>query len=100
VTRRAADTTDGIYAMNTMFLLMAQYGGRAIIPIDVVCRDYFAHLTPEKLIRKISSGEIALPLVRVETSQKSSKGVSLSDLAAYLDSRIAAARKEMNQLAG
>ena len=30
---------------NTAFLLMAQYGGAAIIPLEVVCRDYFRHLT-------------------------------------------------------
>ena len=38
--------------MNTALLLMAQYGGKAIIPIDEVCRDYFSHLTPTKLVRK------------------------------------------------
>lgn len=31
--------------MNTAFLLMAQYGGAAVIPIDAVCRDYFWHLS-------------------------------------------------------
>ena len=30
--------------MNTAFLLMAQYGGKAIVPIEDVCRDYFSHL--------------------------------------------------------
>ena len=39
--------------MSTAFLLMAQSDGKAIIPIDDVCRDY---LTPTKLVRKISSG--------------------------------------------
>ncbi|TJW03159.1 MAG: hypothetical protein E5W82_32810 [Mesorhizobium sp.] len=53
---------------------MAQYGGKAIIPIDDVCRDYFSHLTPPKLIREISMGEIALPLVQIEDSQKRAKG--------------------------
>ena len=52
--------------MNTAFRLMAQHGSKAIIPIDAVCRDYFFHLTPAKLVRKISKGEIALPLVRIE----------------------------------
>lgn len=32
--------------MNTAFLLMAQYSGAAVIPIDRVCKDYFSHLTP------------------------------------------------------
>ncbi len=84
--------------MNTAFLLMAQYGGAAVIPIDKVCRDYFWHLTPEKLVRKISGGEIALPLVRIEASQKSAKGVHLVDLAKWIDARAEAARKECRQL--
>lgn len=84
--------------MNTAFLLMAQYSGAAVIPIDKVCRDYFSHLTPEKLVRKISAGDIALPLVRIESSERCAKGVALNDLAAWIDQRIAAARKECAQL--
>lgn len=86
--------------MNTAFILMAQYGAKAIIPVEDVCRDYFRHLTPEKLIRKVSLGEIALPLVRIETSKKCAKGVGLVDLATYLDRHIEAARKECDQLCG
>jgi Pyocin activator protein PrtN len=59
----------------------------AVIPINDVCRDYFPHLTPTKLVQKISAGEIAIPLVRIESSQKSAKGVHLADLAEYLDAR-------------
>lgn len=84
--------------MNTAFLLMAQYDGKAIIPIQDVCRDYFCHLHVDKLVQKISAGEIAIPLVRIETSQKSAKGVHLCDLAKYLDARAEAARKEMISL--
>lgn len=79
---------------------MAQYGGRPIIPLDLVVRDYFSHLSAEKLVRKISDGEIALPLVRIEASAKAAKGVQLNDLADYLDKRIEAARKECRQLNG
>ncbi|MGE8131599.1 pyocin activator PrtN family protein [Methylobacterium sp. NPDC080182] len=86
--------------MNTAFILMAQYGPRAVIPVDLVCRDYFSHLRPEELVRKVSAGEIALPLVRIEASQKCAKGVGLVDLAAYLDRHIEAARKECEQLCG
>jgi hypothetical protein len=85
-------------SMNTAFLLMAQYGGRAIIPIEDVCRDYFSHLNPTKLVRKINAGEIAIPLVRMEASQKCAKGVHVLDLAKYLDARVEAARKEMTAL--
>ncbi len=86
--------------MNTAFLLLAQYDGKAVIPIELVCRDYFSHLTPVKLIAKISAGDIAIPLVRIENSQKCAKGVHLQDLAIYLDARVEAARKEMTALTG
>ncbi|WP_150612266.1 pyocin activator PrtN family protein [Pandoraea terrigena] len=86
--------------MNTTFLLLAQYGATAVVPIDAVCRDYFTHLTPEKLLRKIGSGDVALPLVRMEGSQKTAKGVHVEDLAAYIDRRRSAAVKECAQLCG
>lgn len=67
--------------MNTAFLLMAQYDRQAVMPIELVCRDYFRHLTPEKLVRKVIVSGIALPLLRLEKSQKYAKGVHLQDLA-------------------
>ena len=85
---------------NTAFLLMAQYNGAAVVPIESVCRDYFRHLTVEKLLRKILAGQIALPILRMELSQKSARGVHLSDLANYLDKRREAALKECQQLCG
>lgn len=83
--------------MNTAFLLMAQYDAKAVIPAELVRRDYFPHLTLEKFLRKIGSGEIKLPLVRIEDSQKSARGVALQDLADYLDTRRKAALKEFEQ---
>ncbi len=84
--------------MNTAFLLMAQYNGAAVIPVDAVCRDYF-NLSVDQFCRKVSAGEIKLPLVRMEAgSQKAAKGVHLADLAAYIDERRAAAVKECRQL--
>ena len=68
------------------------------VPIEDVCRDYFSHLNPTKLVQKISAGEIAIPLVRMEASQKCAKGIHLVDLAKYLDARVEAARKEMMAL--
>jgi hypothetical protein len=73
--------------LNTLFLLMAQYEGRVIVPAETVCKDYFSHLTLTKFLRKVSIGEIELPLTRAERSQKSAKGVHLQDLASYLDKR-------------
>jgi Pyocin activator protein PrtN len=84
--------------MKTSFLLMAQYDGLAVIPVEWVCRDYFRHLTVEKFLRKVLVGEISLPIVRIEGSQKAAKGIHINDLAAYLDKQADAARKECEQL--
>ncbi|MCK9917122.1 pyocin activator PrtN family protein [Microbacteriaceae bacterium K1510] len=84
----------------TLFLLLAQYRGQTIVPLECVCRDFFAHLTPEKLLQKCLRGDISLPIVRIEKSQKSARGVHLTDLSAYLDERRAAAIKERDQLCG
>jgi hypothetical protein len=84
--------------MKTSFMLMAQYDGLAVIPLELVCRDYFRHLTVEKFLRKTMAGEISIPVVRIEASQKAAKGVHVTDLASYLDKQTEAARKECDQL--
>jgi hypothetical protein len=84
--------------MNTAFLLMAQYNGRAVIPAEMVCKDFFSHLTLDKFLRKVSAGEIKLPILRIEASQKSAKGIALQDLVDYLDERRSAALKKLAQL--
>ena len=91
---------DQAHTAPTLFLLMAQYNGQTVVPLDQVCRDFFGHLTVEKLLRKALRGDIALPIVRIETSQKAQRGVHLVDLAAYIDKRRAAAVKECRQLTG
>ena len=87
--------------MNTAFLLMAQYDAKAVIPVGLVVKDYFPHLTTENFVRKVGLGDINIPLVRIEPgSQKCAKGVHVNDLAKYIDDRRAAAVKEAKQLAG
>jgi Pyocin activator protein PrtN len=86
--------------MNTLFLLMAQYDGLAVTPLDKVCADYFSHLSVEKLQRKVMAAEIDLPIVRMEGSQKAAKGVHLQDLAKYLDDQRAKAVIENDKLQG
>ncbi|MDB5601160.1 MAG: Pyocin activator protein PrtN [Xanthobacteraceae bacterium] len=86
--------------MNTAFLLLAQYSGAAVIPLETVCRDYFSHLTPTQFARKATAGEIDLPVIRIEASQKAARGVHLHDLAKWIDARRAAAQKECDQLQG
>lgn len=45
-------------------------------------------------------GEIALPIVRIEASQKASKGVHIGDLADWIDRRRAEAQREVAALKG
>jgi hypothetical protein len=85
-------------SMTTAGILREQYGPRVIIPLDRVMEDYFPGLSQEHLLRRIGEGKLDLPVVRIDASQKAAKGVALTDLAAYLDRRIAAARKECRQL--
>ena len=84
--------------MKTAFILMAQYDGLAVIPVETVCRDYFAPLTVEQFLRKCLSGEIGLPVARMYGSQKAARGVHIQDLADYLDEKAKAARRERDQL--
>ena len=87
-------------SLSTTFLLMAPYNGKANIPIDEVRRDFISHLTLSKFLRKLSSGDIALPLMLLEKRQKCAKGVHLQDLADHLDKRRQAAQKELDRMTG
>jgi hypothetical protein len=78
--------------VNTLWLLMAQYEGQAVIPVDIVARDYFSHLDGGAFARKALAGEIQLPIMSLENSAKSARGVYIKDLATYIDTRAALAR--------
>jgi len=87
--------------MNTAFLLMAQYNGAAVITVEQVCRDYFQHMQPDYFVRQVTAGKIGLPLIQIDaTSNKSTRGVHVADLAAWIDDRRAAAQKECKLLTG
>jgi hypothetical protein len=86
--------------MNTLFLLMAQYDGQAVIPISKVCSDYM-NLTVEKFKLKQLHGEIDIPITRLgANSQKAALGIHITDLANYIDEQRTKARIEQNKLMG
>ncbi|RDS92551.1 pyocin activator PrtN family protein [Pseudomonas fluorescens] len=86
--------------MNTLFLLMAQYDGRVVIPLDRACADYM-NLTVEKFKYKQLRGEIDIPITRLGAdTQKASLGLHIQDLADYIDRQRAKAAKEQNQIMG
>jgi hypothetical protein len=62
-----------------LFDLDPQYNSRTVVPLDRMCRDFFSHLTVEKLLRKALPGDIPVPILRIETSQKAQRGVHLVD---------------------
>ena len=72
----------------TAALLREQFGPRVIIPLDRVMETYFPGVSQEHLLRRVGEGKLDLPVVRIDASQKSAKGVALVDLATYLDRRI------------
>jgi hypothetical protein len=86
--------------MNTAFILLARYDGLPVIPLALVVRDFFPHLSEQKLAGKIDRGEVRLPLIRIEASQKAARGIHINDLAAWIDARREAAAKELRQLTG
>lgn len=86
--------------MKTALILMAQYDGRAIIPLWEICRDYFNHLTPDAFVEKAKAGEIQIPIVYMDDGKRSPRGVHLADLAAYIDRRTKSARATCRKLTG
>lgn len=86
--------------MKTLFLLMAQYEGRAVVPLDRVCADYM-NLTVEKFKLKRLQGEIDIPIVRLGAqTQKAGLGIHLNDLAEYIDRQRQKALDEQSKLFG
>lgn len=86
--------------MNTLFLLMAQYDAKAVIPLNLVCTDYM-NLTVEKFKQKQFNGEIDIPITRLgANSQKASLGIHIKDLAEYIDRQRMKAVEEHKKLTG
>lgn len=75
--------------------LCEQYGGKTLLEIDLVATTYFG-LSPEKFLRKISEGDIMLPLTRMEpNNRKSKKFIATVDLGHYIKQRNKEARREL-----
>lgn len=83
--------------MDTRLLLMARYNAMPIVPLHLVREDFFPHLSLPKFLRKVNEYAIKLPVVRIDNSQKSAKGVHIDDLATYLDERRAEAKRDFER---
>ncbi|WP_374301383.1 pyocin activator PrtN family protein [Paracoccus sp. (in: a-proteobacteria)] len=82
--------------MDTLWMLTGRYQGLPLVPVDRIVEDFFPHLSKTNFLRKVADGQIALPLVNIEASQKSAKAVHLTDLASYVDARRAEAKREFD----
>lgn len=69
--------------MNTVFLLLAEFG-TTTIPLADVSEKYFG-LKPSTAEKKASMGEFALPTFRASDSQKAPRMIHVQDLAEHLD---------------
>jgi len=82
---------------DTLWMLQGRYEFKPIIPAETVAQDFF-DLQERAFLRKIDSGDIALPIVKLESSQKAAKGVHVKDLAEYIDQCAATARRERDRI--
>jgi len=86
--------------LTTVWLLLGMYEGRLQLTAGEVARDFFAHLSGEKLLRKIDAGDIDLAFIRCEGSSKAARYVDIRDLAGYLDARRAEANAVNDKIHG
>ena len=76
--------------MNTYFGLLAEFNGRAELPLEEVAPRYFGISVKTASARALAQG-LPVPAYRAVDSQKAPWLVSASDLANYLDKRRAEA---------
>ncbi|MEC9432685.1 MAG: pyocin activator PrtN family protein [Pseudomonadota bacterium] len=81
--------------MKTIMMLFARYEGQPQIPLDRVREDFFGGMTREVFKKKVESGEVPLPLIRLGKGQKAALMIALQDLADYLDRCADEARREL-----
>lgn len=78
--------------MNTYFGLLAEFDGRAELPLDEVAPRYFG-ISPRTASVRANAQALPVPAYRAGDSQKSPWLVSAVDLAKYLDERRAEAHE-------
>ena len=78
--------------MNTYFGLLAEFGGRAEIPLEEVAPRYFG-ISARTASMRACAQALPVPVYRAGDSQKSPWLVSAVDLAKYLDERRAEAHE-------
>jgi hypothetical protein len=83
----------------TMHLLMMEYGGRALIPLDELAEKLLG-LSIDTAKRRAGLCDLPFAAVRYGNSQKSPYLVHLQDLANYIESICSVARNEWCKMQG
>lgn len=79
---------------NLMVLaMMSRYDYLPLLPLEAVLADFFGGMTVKAFLRKVTEGEIDLPVVSMGSGQKATRAVHVKDLIAYINARRAAARR-------
>ncbi|HHR5538648.1 TPA: pyocin activator PrtN family protein [Klebsiella quasipneumoniae] len=79
--------------MNTVFLLMAEFG-TATIPLAQIAERYLG-MKPSTADKKAGAGDLPIPTFRIGDSQKAPRMVHVKDLAEFIDTRRKEAKKEL-----
>ncbi len=82
---------------STLWMLQGRYEYMPIIPAKKVAQDFFG-IEERAFLRKVDSGDIDLPIVKLERSQKALKGVHIKDLAELIDRRVESARRQQERI--
>lgn len=77
----------------TMYLLMAEFGTRMMIPLEELAQSVLG-MSVNTAKRRAKSCELPFPVVKLNDSQKAPYLVSIQDLASYVESRCTTARIE------
>ena len=78
-----------------MLAMMSRYDYLPLLPLDAVLADFFGGMSAKVFLRKVTEGEINLPVVSMGSGQKATRAVHVRDLIAYITARRAEARHYM-----
>lgn len=84
-------------APQTMYLLMAEYGARTLIPLDEIANTVLG-MSINTARRRARSYELPFATVRLGESQKAPYHVHLHDLAKFIEARCNEARIEWRKV--
>nr|WP_290693769.1 pyocin activator PrtN family protein [Halomonas sp. UBA3074] len=79
--------------MNTYFGLLAEFDGRAELPLEEVAPRFFG-ISPRTAAFRAGAQALPVPAYRAGDSQKSPWLISAIDLAQYIDQKRAEAREQ------